>query len=355
MNQLHDILARLIKTHGPMTLSDYMRDCLMHPKHGYYQHEEVFGSEGDFITSPEVSQMFGEMIGLWLVDQWRTLGSPTPFNLVEFGPGRGTLMVDILRACKQTPAFLQAARIFFVERSEKLIKEQKKNVPHANWISDVDELYAGPTLIVANEFFDALPIHQFQKHDGAWLERRIGTSDDDKLVWKLGAASGALALMPQQLKFNEQGSIVEICPAALRIAGTIAKHIATNRGAALFIDYGYDKSAVGDTFQAMKDHAYVDPLCEPGKADLTAHVNFDMLATAAAEKGAVAHGPTGQGAFLMSIGMGNRAMELAKDMDAAGQENILTALKRLTSPDEMGDLFRVLALVSAGQKVVPGF
>jgi|FLOH01.1.fsa_nt_gi NADH dehydrogenase [ubiquinone] 1 alpha subcomplex assembly factor 7 len=355
MSPLHDILARLIRAHGPMTVSDFMADCLMHPKHGYYQREKVFGVEGDFTTAPEISQLFGEMIGVWLIDQWQTLGSPCSFNLVELGPGRGTLMLDILRAAKSTPKFLSAAKIFFVERSAQLKAEQKKRVPHANWLKDVDALYPGPTIVIANEFFDALPIHQFQKHDGQWLERLIGLDEDDNLVWKLGAPSGALSLMPTTLKYQGQGSVVEICPAALRISGLIAEHIAKNRGAALLIDYGYDKSAVGNTFQALKDHTYVDPLKEVGKADLTAHVNFDMIANAAAQKGVVAHGPTGQGTFLMSIGLGQRAMKLVENLDAAGQEDLLTSIKRLTAPDQMGELFRVLAMVNAEQKSVVGF
>lgn len=355
MNELNDILVRLIRSHGPMTIADFMLDCLMHPKYGYYQTEKVFGADGDFTTSPEISQLFGEIIGLWLIDQWRTLGSPTSFNLVELGPGRGTLMVDILRAAKKTPQFLRGAKIFFVEQSKQMIAEQKKRVPHAHWLSDANELYAGPTLVVANEFFDALPIHQFQKHDGQWMERRIGLDADDNFEWKLGPPSPVLALMPTKLKYQEQGTIVELCPSAFRIAGLIAKHIARHRGAALFIDYGYDKNATGETFQAMKGHAYVDPLCDVGKADLTSHVNFDMIAAAAAQRGVIAHGPVGQGSFLMSLGLGQRAMQLAETLDLAGQENLLASVKRLTSPDEMGELFRVLSIVGAGQKVVPGF
>lgn len=355
MSALNDIIVNRVKAHGPLTVSDYMIDCLMHPDHGYYQQETVFGADGDFITAPEVSQMFGEVIGLWLVEQWRSLGSPTSFNLVEFGPGRGTLMVDILRSSKNTPKFLRAARIFFVERSDKMRKEQKQNVPHANWLRDVDELYAGPTLVVANEFFDALPIHQFQKHEGEWLERMITIDDHDALKWTLASPSAAVSMIPSTLVYKEQGSIVEICPAALRITSTIAKHLAKNRGAALFIDYGYDRSSVGDTFQAMRGHAFTDPLATPGKADLTAHVNFDLIAIAAATNGMVAHGPIAQGAFLMSLGMGERAMKLVENLDDKGQEQLLSSLKRLTAPDEMGELFRVVALIGAGQRSVPGF
>ena len=355
MTHMKNTIVNLIKMHGPMTLADYMMDCLMHPHHGYYQNEKIFGSDGDFITAPEISQLFGEMIGLWLIDQWRTLGSPSNFNLVECGPGRGTLMVDILRTAKKTPGFLIGAKVFFIEQSKQLRAEQKKRVPHANWLNDVSELYAGPTLVIANEFFDALPIHQFQKHDGAWLERKIGLDSEDNLKWQLGPPSALVSLIPPDIMLQQQGTIIEVCPASYRISGLIAKHIAKYRGSALFIDYGYDTNAAGETFQAMKGHAYVDPLDEVGKTDLTAHVNFDMIARAAAENGVVAHGPVGQGSFLMSLGMGQRVMELAKNTDVAGQENLLACIKRLTSPDEMGELFRVIALVGAGQRTVPGF
>ena len=355
MSSLYDTLVRRIKTNGPMTVADYMSDCLMHPEYGYYQREKVFGVEGDFTTSPEISQMFGEMIGLWLIDRWKAIGSPPHFNLVECGPGRGTLMADILRTATEQASFLEAASVIFVEKSKQLKAEQKSRVPDAVWIDDISELPEGPLLLVANEFFDALPIHQFQKLDGLWLERRIGLDDGGKLIWTLSAPTAALSLMPEILKNSENGSMVELCPAALSVAGTIADHITKYGGAALIIDYGYDKSATGDTFQAMKDHSYTNPLDSIGTADLTAHVNFDMLTKAVKEKGALVHGPVGQGSFLMSLGMGARAQNLSQNLDIKDQEDILASMVRLTSPDQMGELFRVVALASAEQTSVAGF
>lgn len=354
MSTLLDTLMRRIKISGPITVAEFMNECLMHPKYGYYQREKVFGTKGDFTTSPEISQMFGEMIGLWLVDQWKAIGCPPEFNLVECGPGRGTLMADILHAAANQTAFIKAASVVFVEKSKQLKSEQKKRVADALWIEDINALPDGPTLLVANEFFDALPIHQFQKHDGLWLERKIGIKDG-KLNWSLSAPSAALSIMPESLNASENGSIVELCPTAMSTAGTIAAHIAKYSGAALIIDYGYDKSAVGDTFQAMKDHQYSYPLDNIGTSDLTAHVNFDMIADAARQKGVTIHGPVAQGPFLMSIGMGERAMGLSKDGETKEQEHILSALMRLTSPDQMGELFRVLALTSLEQTKVAGF
>ena len=354
MSTLLDTLIRRIKISGPITVADFMSDCLMHPKYGYYQREKVFGTDGDFTTSPEISQMFGEMVGLWLIDRWQAIGSPPEFNLVECGPGRGTLMADILHAAAKQADFIKAASVVFVEKSKQLKSEQKKRVAGALWIEDISALPEGPTLLVANEFFDALPIHQFQKNDGLWLERTIGIKDG-KLCWSLGAPSAALSIMPKSLNASENGSIVELCPAAMSTAGTIAAHIAKFSGAALIIDYGYDKSAAGDTFQAMKDHHYTDPLNNIGTSDLTSHVNFDMIGQAAQQMGVTTHGPVAQGTFLMSIGMWERAMHLSQDVDTKEKEHILSCLVRLTSPDQMGELFRVLALTSIEQTKVAGF
>lgn len=354
MSTLLDTLMRRIKISGPITIAEFMSECLMHPKYGYYQREKVFGADGDFTTSPEISQMFGEMIGLWLIDRWQAMGSPPEFNLVECGPGRGTLMADILHAAAKQSDFIKAASVVFVEKSNQLKNEQKKRVPGALWIEDISALPGGPTLLVANEFFDALPIHQFQKRDGLWLERKIGL-ENDKLSWSLSAPSAALSMMSKNQKASENGSIVELCPAAVSTAGTIAAHINEHSGAALIIDYGYDKSATGDTFQAMKDHHYSDPLDNIGTSDLTSHVNFDMVGQAAQQKEVATHGPVGQGSFLMSIGMGERAMGLSQNVATEEKEHILSCLMRLTSPDQMGELFRVLALTSKEQTKVAGF
>lgn len=354
MSGLKAYLMKRIATEGPITLADYMAICLMHPKYGYYQHERVFGAEGDFITAPEVSQMFGEMIGLWLADRWMKIGKPTAINLVELGPGRGTFMKDILRAVEPVEEFTQAINIHFIEASTQLRATQKNHVPNATWHDHFALVPDGPALIIANEFFDALPIHQFEKLDGQWHERMVCTVKD-KLGLGLGPCSPKFTLVDDALKDGSDGSIVEICPSALSITGDIAEHIAQNGGAALIIDYGYRKSALGDTFQALEAHAYVDPFINPGKADLTAHVAFDQLKRVAQEKGIKAYGPAMQGMFLMAIGLGARAQVLAQGATPDVQERILSELKRLTATDQMGTLFKVLALQPHDLAPPPGF
>ncbi len=343
MTPLKQQFLKRIEATGPIPLADYMAECLMHPKHGYYQQQKVFGAKGDFITAPEVSQMFGEVLGLWAASVWQSMGCPK-FSLVELGPGRGTLMADMLRAAKALPGFLEAAQVHFIETSTQLRALQKEKVPHATWHDSMASLPAGPALFIANEFFDALPIHQFEKQKGKWHERAVGAYGDN-LGLMLTQAGPKLALIPPPIQKAPGGSIAEVCPAGLAVAADIAGHIAEHSGAALFIDYGYATSAPGDTFQALKAHKYVDPFSEPGLADLTAHVAFDQLATAAAGKGARPSAIISQGQFLMTIGLGVRAQALASKTDEAGQQRILSELKRLTAPDEMGTLFKVLALM----------
>ncbi|WP_417460496.1 class I SAM-dependent methyltransferase [Kordiimonas sp.] len=354
MTPLKDLIIKRIDATGPISIADYMAECLMHPVHGYYQQERVFGVDGDFITAPEVSQMFGEVLGLWCVDRWIAMGKPPSFQLIELGPGRGTLMADILRAASSVEGFRSAAQVHFVEASLQLRAVQKAKIADAGWHDTLGQIPLAPSIIVANEFFDALPIHQFEKQNGEWFERAIA-SDGEKLSPALIPASPIAAMLPDTMQTQPDGSVAEICPAALSVMGEIAHRTSTQPCAALVLDYGYIKSAPGDTFQALKAHKYVDPLAEPGKADLTAHVAFDQLAQAATEKGAAAFGPVEQGAFLMSIGIGARAQQLATNQDAAKQSGILSELKRLTAPEEMGQLFKVLALQSPELKAPPGF
>jgi NADH dehydrogenase [ubiquinone] 1 alpha subcomplex assembly factor 7 len=354
MTALKDLLIKRIALGGPITLADYMAECLMHPAHGYYQQQRVFGRDGDFITAPEVSQMFGEMLGLWAADRWIAMGRPARFNLIELGPGRGTLMADILRATRAVPGFCTAARVCFIEASHRLRALQAEKVPGASWHTQLGDVQAGPSILISNEFFDALPIHQFEKQGGKWLERGVG-ADGDTLHPVLMPASAKLALVPESVRAAGDGSIAEACPAGLSVAGEIANRLVAHPGAALIIDYGYKLSAPGDSFQALKSHEYVDPYTEPGLADLTAHVAFDQLAAAATEKGAIASPVQEQGAFLMALGLGLRAQKLAEAEDKTGQARILGELKRLTAPDEMGSLFKVLAIQSPALAPPPGF
>jgi NADH dehydrogenase [ubiquinone] 1 alpha subcomplex assembly factor 7 len=361
MTALKKLLLKRIAATGPISLADYMAECLMHPQHGYYQNERVFGAGGDFITAPEVNQMFGEMLGLWVADRWAAMGRPAAVNLIELGPGRGTLMADMLRAAGTVPGFKQAATIRFVEVSRQLRAAQAEKVPAATWHDDVTSLPDGPAIIVANEFFDALPIHQFQKHQGIWLERCVGAEGSpdakepaaDRLGFTLTQPGAQFGLVPDTLRNAPDGAIVEVCPAALSCTAVLSSHIARHGGAALFIDYGYTQSAPGDTFQALKKHEYTDPFDAPGTADLTAHVAFDRLAAAATDTRPF--GAVEQGAFLMAIGLGQRAQQLAAGAGEARQADILSALKRLTAAEEMGSLFKVLALQHKSLPPPPGF
>ena len=351
---LKDILIKRIKATGPITLADYMADCLMHPEHGYYVQQKIFGADGDFITAPEVSQMFGEMLGLWLADRWYKMGKPDEVQLIELGPGRGTLMQDILRATEPVPDFHSALAVHFIETSAQLRTLQAEKVPNAHWHDDLSTVPEGPTLLVANEFFDALPIHQFEKLDGRWCERRVNACEEGfELV--LTPAGPKFALTNPALHSGPDGSVLEVCPAGLSVAGSISERLFGGGGAAIIIDYGYRKSAVGDSFQALQNHKYVDPLASPGHADLTAHVDFERLSIAATDKGSALYGTAAQGTFLMALGLGERAQQLAANLDTTGQERILGELTRLTSGEEMGTLFKVLALQDPNLAAPPGF
>jgi len=344
-------LARMIKKQivqsGPITLADYMALCLMHPKHGYYTQERVFGSEGDFITAPEISQMFGEMIAAHVVERWQAMGRPNPVRLIELGPGRGTLMADILRTLDKVPDLTGAIQPHFVEISPQLRDLQKKAVAQANWHDDLRDIPDGPAIVIANEFLDALPIHQFVYTEKGWQERLVSVVDD-RLITGLGAVSNnfALALMPEEAP--TPGDILEVCPGISKTLTSLSDRAKTNPTSALFIDYGYARAAFGDSFQAVQQHDYVDPFEAPGKADLTSHVNFAAITDSARRLGLRASAIVCQGDWLMAMGIGHRAMMLSDGKSTAVRQNLLSDLKRLTAPDEMGELFKVITLSSAG-------
>lgn len=348
----------LVRLNGPMPVFDYMGLCLGDPEHGYYMAREPFGAGGDFVTAPEVSQMFGEMIGAFLVECWERLGRPAPFQLVEFGPGRGTLMADILRVAKRVPAFVAAARLTLVETSPRLRAAQAKTLEGAAlrpaWADRAEDLPAGPMIAVANEFFDALPIRQFQRADGAWRERVVGLDDDGVLAFGLGSTALPEMGLPEGLRAAAEGTIVEVAPVGVSIMSGLAARIAASGGVLLAIDYGYAGPAFGDTFQAVRSHAHVDPLVAPGEADLTAHVDFTALASAAMRAGATVAGPTTQGDFLLELGLAERAGRLGADKDDATRAEIVSQVERLVGPEEMGTLFKVMAVMPKGL-AVPGF
>jgi NADH dehydrogenase [ubiquinone] 1 alpha subcomplex assembly factor 7 len=345
-----ELLAR-IQTEGPLSVASYMAECLLHPRHGYYTTRPPFGAEGDFTTAPEISQMFGELIGLALAQTWLDQGSPGHFTLAELGPGRGTLMADVLRATKAVPGFHAAAEVVLVEASPRLMAVQAARLApyQAHWAADSAALPEAPLYLLANEFFDALPIHQYVKANPGWHERLVGQGRDG-LVFGLSPAMTRPDL-DQRFAADPLGTLVEICPAAERHMTAIAARIARHGGLALIVDYGGWRSK-GDTLQALKDHAFADPLAEPGRADLTAHVDFEALALAASQ---LAARYVTQGAFLTSLGIDARAERLARALTGAALESHHAAHRRLTDPSEMGSLFKVLALSPPDAPPPPGF
>ena len=352
MTPLAGLLTERIREGGPISVADYMAECLLHPVHGYYTTRDPFGTAGDFTTAPEISQMFGEMLGLCLAQAWLDRGAPAPFTLAELGPGRGTLMADILRATRSVPGFHAAARLAMVEASPVLRQRQADTLSRApgpvpHWLDRVEDLPDAPLFLVANEFLDALPIRQFLRGPDGWRERLVGLSEQ-------GLTFGLSAPLPQvpdtpAFRHAPEGALVEDCLPARQTVAAVAARIARRGGLALFIDYG-DWRSQGDTLQALRAHAFDDPLAHPGQADLTAHVDFEPLAALAP-----AHSYTTQGAFLERLGIAARAARLAANLTGAALESHLAAHHRLTHPAEMGSLFKVLALTSTDAPLPPGF
>jgi SAM-dependent MidA family methyltransferase len=352
MTPLERDIRAIIETEGPMTVSDYMRLCLSHPQHGYYVTRDPFGVRGDFVTAPEVSQMFGELLGAWAAAVWRQMGSPPNVRLIELGPGRGTLMADALRAAKALPEFHAAVAVHLVEISPALRALQEKALAGAavpiEWHHDIEEIADGPALAIANEFVDALPISQFVKDRDGWHVRMVGIADD-----KLGFMAAPDPILGPVADATTPGTILERRddrPVAL-----LAQRIARQGGAALIIDYGHAESAFGDTLQAVRGHTFADPLENPGEADLTAQVDFAAVATWAQRQGAATQGPVAQGAFLRRLGIEQRAARLKANATPQLAADIDAALARLTVPDQMGELFKVLAIAHPKLGPLPGF
>ncbi|MGI9364391.1 MAG: class I SAM-dependent methyltransferase [Rhizobiaceae bacterium] len=353
MTPLERDLRHRIALEGPLGLSDYMTLCLTHPEHGYYTTGHPVGgrasaerSGGDFITAPEVSQIFGELIGIWCIEMWQALGSPAAINLVELGPGRGTLMKDLLRAARSIPEFDRSAHVHLVEISPSLSEQQSLTLSATksiSWIRDLDDLPKRPTLIIANEFLDALPFRQWYKHEGQWLERAVGLMNDAlTLVLRPGGLDPAL--LPKDHAERPDGTLFETAPAREAFISRAAEWISLNSGAALFIDYGHLETGYGDTFQAVRNHAYASPLHDPGLADLTSHVDFEPLVATAKAEGCVVPRPVSQGEFLIQLGLLERAGALGADKSAHIQNELHKAVQRLAAGDQMGDLFKVMAI-----------
>jgi len=356
VNALKRKLLDLIEAQGPLTVVQYMAIAFGDPEHGYYMRRDPLGR--DFITAPEVSQIFGELIGLFFVQVWEDRRRPGKFQFVELGPGRGTLMADMMRAAgKLRPQFVDAARITLVETSPALREIQAKTLGSStvNWVSRFDDIAAdGPLFLIANEFFDALPIHQFVKGERGWHERMV-TSDGDNLRFALTPDHVPPSVIPASVREVAPGSVIEVNPGATELVRRIAGRIAETGGVALIIDYGHTTTAAGDTLQAMKDNAFADPLAEPGAADLTAHVDFQAFAKATAEGEGYAPPITVQAKFLEALGIHARAARLKRDNPERTSE-IDSAVDRLIGPHQMGTLFKAFTIFEGrDQMTPPGF
>jgi NADH dehydrogenase [ubiquinone] 1 alpha subcomplex assembly factor 7 len=343
------LIAR-IRAAGPISITEYMRECNAH----YYATRDPFGAAGDFTTAPEISQVFGELIGAWLADYWQRMGAPNPVLLVELGPGRGTLMADALRATRRVPGFHDALKLHLVEQSPVLRRiQQEKLAAYAPQFHDTMTRLPpvpGPMLVIANEFFDALPIAQFEYRAGRTYERKVALgSDGTSLVIRREptrdeAVRGAL-----------DGDIREASVTGYVMAHALARRIARSSGAMLIIDYGYFPTGFGDTLQALRRHRPVSIFDSPGEADLTAHVDFESLAKAANSGGGTVHGPVSQASFLLELGIAAREAALIKKANPEQQVAIRSGCRRLIEPAEMGSLFKVLALTQKGGPVPAGF
>jgi NADH dehydrogenase [ubiquinone] 1 alpha subcomplex assembly factor 7 len=365
MSKLGKILRESIAIDGPLPVETFMAVALGHPEFGYYMTRDPFGPSGDFVTAPEVSQMFGELVGLWAAEAWVALGSPERVSLVELGPGRGTLMADALRAARVAPAFFAALDVHLVETSPVLIEAQRRALARAGvsvtWHTAIEDVPEGPAIFIANEFFDAMPVRHYVKTPRGWCPRLVGLTET-------GALGFGVSSEPEHYLIADapDGSVLELSPISHQIMNVIAQRIASQGCAALVIDYGHVETGLGETLQALKNHRSVDPLGEPGEADLTAHVDFAALTRSALAAGADVQGPVTQGEFLMRLGIEQRATALKSKATLEQARAIDQAFERLVTAETfvgpggakslgMGALFKVLAVVPRATAPLPGF
>ncbi len=365
MTLLTEEIRVIIETEGPMPFDRFMELCLAHPRHGYYLTRDPFGASGDFVTAPEISQVFGELLGLWAAHMWSVMGRPERLRLVELGPGRGTLMSDALRACRVAPEFLAALDVHMIETSPVLRERQQETLAAApapvSWAPSFDLVPEGPLIVLANEFFDALPVRHFVRAEEGWCEKLIGNGADGRLF-------AGISPVPEPLIRAQApiGSVLEIGAAAHQYMARVARRIADFGGAALIVDYGHAHTSLGETVQALWRHQPIDPLEAPGECDVTAHVDFASLARAAQASGAEVWGPTTQAQFLIEIGVLHRAEALKRRAEPAQAAEIDLAVARLvsTAPEAgaggrmapgMGALFKALTVTSPGLGKPPGF
>lgn len=357
---LADKIKAIILANGPISVTDYFSLCLADPEHGYYKTREPFGQSGDFITAPEISQLFGEMLGIFLVQAWLRHGEPIPVNIAEIGPGRGTMMADILRVvAKLSPALYDAASVHLVETSKRLQKVQQQTlIAHKfkiSWHDSFDTLPDGFLLLAANELFDAIPIRQFVKTAQGFRERLVGLDAEGELTFAAGVASIDPDLLPASAPAAPLGTVFEVAPARDAVMATLSERIRAHGGTAVIIDYGHMATGLGDTLQAVRGHQFDPPLAHPGEADITSHVDFEQLARRAAGEGLQINGLTYQGDFLIALGLAERAAALGRDKGEETQENIRADAERLAGAGEgkMGELFKVLVVSSPNVALVP--
>ena len=356
---LTEQLRQRIARDGPIPVVDYMAACLGDRRHGYYRGGAQLGAGGDFTTAPEISQMFGELLGLWCAELWHRLGSPAGVRLVELGPGRGSLMADALRAVAAAlPGFRAALSVHLVETSPGLRAIQAATLTDADatWHETLDQVPRGPILVLANEFFDALPIRQFVRVEGGWSERLVDVDPDTPgfRFATLATTSAVDGLLPAAMQCAQLGTIAETCPMGRVIVGEIARRTVADGGGALVVDYGPSTNAAGDSLQAVRRHNYHPVLAAPGEADLTAHVDFAGLLEAAVAAGGAGHGPISQRALLRRLGIEARLEKLLQSADDDRREGLVADYRRLTDADQMGSLFKAIAITAPGTEA-PGF
>jgi SAM-dependent MidA family methyltransferase len=356
MSALGDEIKAMIASDGPITVERYMELALAHPELGYYMNRDPFGAEGDFTTAPEISQMYGELLGLWAAEVWGSMGRPNPVRLIELGPGRGTLMSDALRAARIVPEFRAALDVTLVETSPTLANIQYESLLTSGasiaWCASLGEAPEGPAIIFANEFLDALPVRQFVQRAGRWRERTVRLND-------LGQLAFGLANDPEPyIKAEaEEGAVLEISAAGHRLMFELGARLVKQGGAALFVDYGHGVTGFGDTLQSVRAHRMVDPLADPGEADLTAHVDFAAMARSAQATGAAVYGPIDQGDFLRALGIDVRARALAERAPPDRADEFDLARRRLIGKGEgeMGALFKAMVVANRAVPPPPGF
>jgi NADH dehydrogenase [ubiquinone] 1 alpha subcomplex assembly factor 7 len=358
-SSLKERLAARIAAEGPLTLEDYMQACLLDDTEGAYAAKQPIGAEGHFITAPEISQIFGELIGLWAAAIWQSMGEPARVIVAELGPGRGTMLADAVRAWRVVPRFAESVSIALVERSPRLAALQREALKAAGvpltWFARLEDVPPCPTILVANEFVDALPIRQFVRRGKIWNERLVDNGQGGLSLVEGPPAAGAEEFLAGQGDAVPEGAIVEHRPGIANILRAMARRADAAAFAALIVDYGHDVSGFGDTLQAVRRHRYADPLADPGDADLTSQVDFAELKWVAESLGLKAYGPMPQGHFLLPLGLEARRDRLLKAARPEQQSAILTGAARLVDPQQMGAHFKVLALASVDLPPPPPF